>query len=56
MHVTVGLLSIANRVTGRYEGSDPTSVTSVPCRVVMYGRVLPSICDASMALTECGIA
>ena len=61
--VTPSLWSMEKRVIGRYDGSEPTSVMSVPCSVVTYGRRRPlrvrshaSICRASMALTECGMA
>ena len=35
--VTPSLAAIANRVTSRYERSLPTSVMSVPCKVVTIG-------------------
>ena len=46
---------------GKYERSKPTSVMSVPCRVVTNGKRFlraPSanICRASIALTEWGMA
>src|ERR1017187_5802362 len=50
--------SMENFVIPKYEGSAPTSVISVPCSVVMYGsrRTLATICCASSAAIECGIA
>ncbi len=49
--------SIENFVIGKYERSAPTSVMSVPCRVVINGsRRLVVICCASSAEMECGIA
>ena len=60
MDVTPSDCSIENFVIGRYDGSWPTSVMSVPCRVVMNGsRVFLKdaiICCASMAAMECGMA
>jgi len=61
MAVTPSLCSMEKRVIGRYERSSPTRVMSVPCRVVTNGNcfrggVAASICLASIALTECGIA
>ena len=59
IEVTPSLSSIEKRVMGRYERSSPMSVMSVPWRVVTNGSRRPafaSICRASNALTECGIA
>ncbi len=63
IEVTPSLCSMENRVIGKYDGSAPTNVMSVPCSVVTYGSLRlvrwlsqASICRASIALTECGIA
>ncbi len=54
--VTASLRWITNRVIGRNDGSWPTSVTSVPCRVVMIFTRPPSISRARKALAACGMA
>jgi hypothetical protein len=53
MEVTPGLRSIENRVIGKYDGSRPTRVTSVPCNVVTNGkRRFSDIWEANQALME----
>ena len=45
--VTASLCSIMKRVMGKNEGSCPTRVMSVPCRVVTtFSRSGPTICRA----------
>ncbi len=51
--------SIENLVIGRYDGSCPTMVMSVPCSVVTTATSSPlsrSISRAIQALVACGIA
>ncbi len=58
MEVMPSDFSMENFVMPKYEGSAPTRVISVPCRVVMKGRRRTGaiICWASIAAMECGMA
>ena len=58
MEVMPSDFSMENLVIGKYDRSVPTSVMSVPCRVVMKGsrRTRASMSLASIAEMECGMA